>query len=233
MKPLLTFLLLINAISALAQGTIQFVSPTSLAAAEGNSSVSDLFVNGGARMMQVYSAADFTFNAPTGRIDAISFRLDGGGSQGFVGTWPSVAVYLSTTSQSPDSLSPVYSANHGADSRLVFGSQLSMALTDISGTPRSFELRIPFTTPFFYDPSKGNLAVDIVTFGTQTLTLDGQFTVGDSVSRVFGPNSASGTVDTKGLVTRFDITPIPEPSLGFFVIIPLLLLAMRRRGRSN
>jgi len=214
----------------------QLVVPGGLENVEGNSSSADLFVNGIAHLQQVFSSSEFAFGAPTGRIDGISFRLDSGTGQNFVGLWPGVTVYMSTTSRSPDSLSPAFSDNIGSDVIRVFGGSLGIFATSAGAEPRPFEVRIRFGTPFFYDPSTGNLAIDVLALGTTGLTLDAQFAAGDSIGRVWAnPDALTGTVDTLGLVTRFDITPIPEPSSSIFWLVGIATLCFlsHRRMRSR
>jgi hypothetical protein len=212
MKTFLQLLALCCCVTA--QAAQQLVVPGGLANVEGNSSSSDLFVNGDAHLQQVYSASDFAFlGAATGRIDAISFRLKAGTDESFAGSWRSVVVVASTTTRSPDGLSPHFSDNLGSDITGVFAGALFIVAPNSDLEPRPFDVRIPFATPFFYNPSAGNLSIDIVTLGSRTLTLDSQLVPGDSISRVWAnPDSLNGTVDSMGLVTRFDITPIPEPA---------------------
>jgi hypothetical protein len=208
---------------------VQYVVPSNLENTEGNSSSADLFTTVGSIFQQVYSASEFGF-APTSRIDGISFRMDGETGQSFVGTW-NASVFLSTTFRSPDSLSPAYGDNSGPDSVQVFGGRFLTWATNTPGV-RPFQLRIPFETPFVYEPSKGNLSVYMVVGpGSANLTLDAQLASGDSVGRVFGGYSATGTPDTLGLVTRFDVTPIPEPSLSILGLVAAsILCAFRRCG---
>jgi hypothetical protein len=209
---------------------LQYVVPNNLANAEGNSSSSDLLRTAASTFQQVYSASEFGF-APTNRIDAISFRMDGETGQSFVGTW-NASVFLSTTLRSPDSLSPAYGDNAGPDSVQVFGGRFLIWATNTPGL-RAFQVRIPFETPFFYDPTRGNLEVAIVTSaGPKDLVLDAQLAANDSVGRVFGGISTSGSVDSLGLVTEFEITPVPEPSFGIFIVaFGIIVLFAGRNGR--
>ncbi len=218
-----TFILLC-ACPFLVHGAQQVVVPNGLDNVEGNSSSADLFRTESTTFQQVFSASAFNFlGAPTGRIDGISFRFDGGSGQSFVGFWPGYSVILSTTTQSPDSLSPNFGENAGPDAVVVAGGLLGILAVDSPGV-RAFEVRIPFTTPFFYDPSRGNLSMYIGTApGSTSLMLDAQFVAGDSVGRVFG-DGTSGTVDSLGLVTRFDFTPVPEPSSWLIAGIGALLV---------
>jgi hypothetical protein len=82
--------------------------------------------------------------------------------------------------------------------------------------PGVFDIVIPLTRPFIYDPARGNLLLDVENFGGGTTTQFGAENVlGDSVSRVVADNDVHSptafTVDTLGLVTEF-LTPVPEPS---------------------
>jgi len=220
---------------ACAQGTLQVVVPSGNANVEGNSASGDLFRTSASVFQQVYSASAFGFlGGTTGRIDGMAFRFDGGASnQGFVGIWPGISISLSTTLQNPDSLSPTYSQNGGSDEVIVFGGSLDIVAPSEPGL-RSFQVVVPFQTPFFYDPSRGNLSLFMVSSaGPTNLFLDGQFAAGDSVGRVFGGFASTGIPDTLGLITRFNITPIPEPSSATLAAIGTLCLWLCFRRTRN
>ena len=218
-----TLLLLCGACAALGQGTFQFVAPGGFANVEGNSSSVDLFKTSSSTFQQVYSASEFAF-ASTSRIDGISFRFDEANGQSFVGLWPGISIFVSTTPRSPDALSPAFSDNAGADAVQVFSGALGIVAPSSAGL-RPFQVNIPFSTPFFYDPSRGNLSIAMVRSpGPLSLVLDGRSATGDSVGRVFGGISSIGTVDTLGLVTRFDVSPIPEPSTTALFLTALCVL---------
>lgn len=72
--------------------------------------------------------------------------------------------------------------------------------------PRNFDIVIPFTTPFLYDATLGNLLLDVRNLISSVTRedLDAQLSNGDSVSSVSGLSVASGGFpDTLGLVTQF------------------------------
>ena len=200
---------------------------------EGNSASGDLFRTNAGMFQQVYASSAFGFlGGTTGRIDGMAFRMDGGSNQSFIGIWPGISVLLSTGQRAPDSLSANYGDNAGPDAVLVYGGSLTLVAPSEAGF-RSFQAVVPFQTPFLYDPSKGNLTVTIVSSaGPANLFLDGQVTVGDSVGRVFG-GGAFGTPDTFGLVTRFNITPIPEPSTLAIAISFVLCFGLRKSRLSR
>jgi len=200
------------------------VVPNGLADVEGNSSSADLFRTVSTTFQQVYDASSFPI-APMIRIDGMAFRFDGGSGQTFMGFWPGYSVILSTTPRSPDSLSPEFSANAGADAVLVAGGILGILAPSTPGV-RSFQVTISFSTSFFYAPSMGNLSVYIGTApGPTDLVLDAQLDAGDSVGRVFGYGT-SGSVDSLGLVTRFETALIPEPATLVLAVVGALLFAL-------
>src|SRR4029077_18250886 len=171
------------------------------------------------RYQQVFGASQFSrLNPGGGLINRIAFRGHGPGVS-FTGTVAQLQVNLSTTSRSPDNLSSTFADNVGADDTQVFSGPFQAAVT-YTGDPTNFEVVINFTTPFFYDPAKGNLLLDVR--NTQGSTevppldqeLDAPSAVGDSVSRVYNYGDVtaatagqSGGVDEKdssGLITRFN-----------------------------
>jgi hypothetical protein len=112
------------------------------------------------RYQQLFPASQFSrLNPGGGTINGIAFRGHGPGFP-FVGTVAQLQVNLSTTSKSPDRLSSTFAENVGPDDMPVFSGPLEASLT-YTGGPTNFEVIINFSTPFRYDPSKGNLLVDI------------------------------------------------------------------------
>jgi len=110
----------------------------------------------------------------------------------------------------------------GPDYAVVFSGTLSANLT---GTG-AFDLVIPLTTPFTYDPSVGNLLLNVVmSYQTHSANLVG-FTsslyYSDSAAVVdddwvwFGPNHAPGQLissqDTSSLLTQFTVSGLPPPT---------------------
>jgi len=226
---------------ASAQGTLQVVVPSGHANVEGNSATTALFSNSPLKLLQVFSASEFGLpQGATGAITSLAFRFDGASGQIFNGGWPGLSVTLSTTPRSPDSLSPVFAENVGPDALNVFNNILLIRATNSGVSPRMFEVLIQFTRPFFYDPSRGNLSMEIITSsGPQSLVLDAQDSFGDGLGRVFGSQGGfNGTVDSLGIVTRFEITPVPEPNhASFFVLglacVWLVRVLSRRASREG
>jgi len=215
-----TFILLICAGAALAQPA-QVVVPNGLANTEGNSSMSDPFNSTSFRFQQVFDASQFAFlGNGTARIDSISFRLDGASTQDVSFFFGGSSVVLSTTTRAPDGLSTVFADNRGADAKTVWNGALSIGGVAQAGAmpqPWPFAETIPITSTFFYSPSQGNLLLEIAGVAGQSFLpgeLDAQLAASDSVSRVFADSNlaTSGGADSLGLVTRFDVTVVPEPA---------------------
>jgi hypothetical protein len=171
------------------------------------------------RYQQVFDAAQFSRLTPGGGlINRIAFRGHGPGVP-FTGTVAQLQVNLSTTSKTPDGLSSTFADNVGVDDTQVFSGPFSTAIT-FTGDPTNFEVVINFTTPFFYNPVKGNLLLDIrnsqggVEVPPNDQELDGTSASGDSVSRVYNYGGVTATsagqtggVDEKdsyGLITKFN-----------------------------
>jgi hypothetical protein len=226
-------LLLLSVCSALAQ-RVEAVVPGNLANVEGDTSVNDFLSASSLRMQMVYDASQFSVlpNTPdlTNSINSIWFRLDGVPAFDPHYLFLGASVTLSITPRGPDGLSPIFADNVGANPVTVFNGSLGFGAAYQPGmSPQPFAETITLTTPFFYSPSQGNLLVDIAASGGQVLfpgALDAQLASGDPVSRVFSPNgnSSTGTPDTLGLVTRFNIAVIPEPAMVFLVAAGLVLL---------
>jgi len=171
------------------------------------------------RYQQVFDARQFVrLNPGGGLINRIAFRGHGPGVP-FTATVPQLQVNLSTTSKPPDGLSSTFANNVGSDDAQVFSGPLQTAVT-FTGDATNFEVVVNFTTPFFYNPAKGNLLLDIrnsqgaVEVPSNDQELDGTSTSGDSVSRVYNYGDVAATTagqtggvdekDTYGLITQFN-----------------------------
>jgi hypothetical protein len=150
-------------------------------------------------------------------IRLLRFREDA--DKGFASFFPDFQINLSTTSRSADGLSSVFSENVGANETVVVPRGTFRIAASSDG---SFSAFIGLASnPFYYDPSRGNLLLDIRNFGGGMTSwshppfsgpayVDASEVLGDRVSSVFGPvDSLSGTTSTRGLVTQFWLTPLP------------------------
>jgi hypothetical protein len=206
-----------------AQSAIRVVVPNNLESSEGNTIASFPFdcFNGSMRYQQVYAASHFSaISNAGGFINSISYRLDSPCLTGDGQVIPSLQIDLSTTSKAPDSLSPVFAENVGVNDTIVRGpGSLTMSSSCSPGTkPQSFQLLIQFDRPFFYDPSAGNLLLDVRNYSgpqpdNSCIYIDGENAIGDSISSIlsFDVNaSAASDISSLGFVNRFEIIPIPR-----------------------
>ena len=210
------------------------------------------------RYQQVFNASQFipTFAGFRQNISEILFRPDaiGAGSAFGPSTLSNVQISLSTTTSSSTSLDTTFANNVGLDNTQVFSGPLtlsSQATDSGNGTTPAFDISIPLTTPFLYDPSQGNLLMDIRNIGGgPSLNSLGFDAVGDSTgigASVASAPSPAGATDSTGttggfLITQFQITPegqqipppVPEPSQwGAAFAIGLLGVGLLRRRRAQ
>jgi hypothetical protein len=195
------------------------------------------------RYQQVYGASAFaSFGGPE-LITQIAFRPDASDGSAFTSTLANVRIDLSTTNAAVDGLSTTFANNVGANDATVYSGSLTLSSADTgpAGGPKAFDIVINLTTPFLYDPSKGNLLLDVRNFGGSTGPLtyfDADNTFGDATSRVYtfsgGVNAATadGGTDSLGLVTQFTATAVPEPGTALFGFALVGVAGISRRRRS-
>jgi hypothetical protein len=189
------------------------------------------------RGQQVYDASAFQAAAsgPV-TITAIRFRADQSTTSTGPNQYDQIDVHLSTTSAPVDGLDPTLDPNVGSDDTQVFSGTFIWDPcgpgTATCGLPFPFDLEIPFSTPFVYDPSQGNLLLDVTNGLPNQLGffLDMTDVEGDTVSRVTVSSSAT-VANTTGLVTQFVYTA-PEPASAAVAATALLALLGLRRARS-
>src|SRR5215813_10539498 len=142
------------------------VVPNTLATVEGNDNNFGPFFNNSVRYQQVYSASQFPSSIGPLMITQIAFRPDGSVTDpSLTILFNSVRIDLSTTSSTPTTLSTVFASNVGADNTTVFNSFAFMnaPVTGPPGGPKGFTVTFPLT-PFMYNPSAGNLLLDVRAF---------------------------------------------------------------------
>ena len=93
----------------------------------------------------------------------------------------------------------------------VFGGTIVTTLMGGS----AFDLMIPLDSPFLYDPSQGNLLLDVFLTDASGNGPPIKAGISTDVGRLFniGGKSAATPTPDFGLLTQFDVTqvPIPEP----------------------
>jgi hypothetical protein len=170
---------------------------------------------------QVYDASGFT----TGAVDISGLRFkvaqDGTGFA-FAPRPVGVTIDLSTTAITPSNITGDFAANRGADDRVVFSGIATLS----SSGGNVFDILLPFTSSFRFDPHAGNLLVGLnVTSGT-ALT---QFEAG--YSPLVGRNFFGISQGNYGLATQFVTSAVPEPesyAMMFAGLVGLGLVARRK-----
>lgn len=190
------------------------------------------------RYQQVYNSSLFS-SLPAGGVEitGMAFRIDVGTGASFSSTLPDIQIDLSTTATSANTLSSTFASNVGANDTVVVGAGPLALSGTTGGTPNPFNIIINFTTPFIYDPSAGNLLMDVHNFGGGGTTQFDSTDVGTGIARNFtegsgvGSPTADGVINSSGLITEFIYQPVPEP--GTLALAGLggltMLLGFRRR----
>ena len=197
------------------------------------------------RYQQVYDASDFLRVGSPFLITDLRFA--GGyryGSTFIDVDLVNIQLSLSISQRGPDDLSTVFAENVGSDAQVVYSGSLHF-WADGRG---AFDIHVPLQHPFVYDPSEGNLLLDAKNFMTirppplGERSLLARSALGDNVSAVLGldVNATEGVAGSFGLITVFNVTPVPEPqtywlfSLGAFgLCVSRVVRHARGKCRSN
>jgi hypothetical protein len=203
--------------------------------------------SGGSRVQQVYSSS--FFSAPIS-LTSLSFRAYPGASASvFSGNAFSISnlvVRLSTTShgdETGNTLSSTFASNVGANVATVYQGALSLATAANGMGPQPFDYTINFQNAFVYDPSMGNLLLDVNVLGSVAgsgfgfLTFDTVNTVNDGIFSVVDINNGAattGTLSTAGAISLFGgtaVAAVPEPATWAFMVIGFGLVGASARRR--
>jgi hypothetical protein len=138
------------------------VAPNEMATIDGNSSiVAPAGPGSGIRYMQIFDASQFGSLSGPSLLTQVALRPDTTSSPLGRRTF-TYRVYASTTSRSVAGLSTTFADNLGTNNTLVFNGTFTQRSENLPGPgdTRQFDILYPFTTPFLYDPSAGNLLLD-------------------------------------------------------------------------
>jgi len=173
------------------------------------------------RYQQIYGAANFTaqsFNFQV-LISRLRFRAPvvATTTTWAGGSWPNVTINMSTSATPYTAASATFAANHGGDLTNVYMGPVTVQAGTGSGTgvPGPIYIDIPLTTPFLYNPTSGDLCLEV--------QLDGRGWTGTSINcdvvvgapaqmtGIYDPTSATapaGIMGSYGLVTQFTCTRV-------------------------
>lgn len=168
-----------------ANAQFRVVSPNQLANVEATD-VANLANFPSYRFQQVYSAEDFESLGPGPfQISRIDWRPDGEVTEPLTYSTPSWLLKLSTTPREPADLSVTFADNIGPDEQVVVDGAVTMSTDNLGpvGGPKSFDYGIDFDNPFTFDPTAGNLLMDLTVIdATGPLLLDFSFAPTDTTS---------------------------------------------------
>jgi len=119
-----------------------------------------------------------------------------------------VEIRLSTTSRAADNLSTNFFENVGSDETVVYSGTRSIFFSP-SGVGQ-FDFSFSFQQPFFFDPTRGHLLVEIRCpshYSASGYYLSGTRVLGDAVSSLASSavDGTSGVAFTDGVITRFTV----------------------------
>jgi hypothetical protein len=158
-----------------------------------------------------------------------------------------VTISLSTTSaseQGTNELSTTYASNLGANNEVVYSGPLTLTTSDTTapnGTTKLFDYSVNLQNTFTYDPSRGNLLLDVNIPSGATVsgsgfgfvTFDELNDNGDGLASIVstgGTVGVTGTYSTAAPIAQFTVTSVPEPAtMGISCLGVLGVLARRKR----
>src|SRR4051794_27781528 len=138
----------------------QVVVPQIYAEVDGGNLSGSSLLRDVMRLQDVYGASLFPSQPIT--IREVRLRPSAVYGTAFNCVVSNLQINLSTTPAVPEHLSTTFSNNVGANDTVVFHGaiNLSSAFSGPANGPKAFDIIIPLTTPFRYDPAAGNLCVD-------------------------------------------------------------------------
>jgi len=230
--------LLLVAIPCSQAQNVTVVSPQAFANTEGSSAVADALFDP-FRYQQIFPAGDFAaLGGKPHWITSFTVRPDQSLTTPRTATFADNQVRLSTTLVTPANRSDLFDNNFGPDIAQVYRGQVTMVADadTFSSVPRKFyQASFPQGfTPFLYDPSQGNLLLDVIGWGgLSPSTVEDKiggasFRTGlfsSTPGATFGESSAAS-------IFQFTFVPVPEPTVTLLgVAITFLTTAARRRRR--
>ena len=151
------------------------------------------------RMQTIYSSTYFSNSGPI-LIQELRYRPSAKHGYPFNVTISSVEIRVSTTTVPVSGLQNTLDNNYGANNTLVFSGPATISsqfIGPVNG-PKEFDISFPFIAPFLYDPSAGNLLIELRHIGSEQATYIDVATPSDGRAKrayVLNPNGATGSSD--------------------------------------
>ena len=204
-------------------GEIDFTVPNGFELKRGPDSASFLYNRSDTTVpvhyQQVFSASAFKEFPPGGAfIFDIADRAFCDSAKSFIAS--NVVLRFSTTLAAPDQLSKVFAQNVGFDETVVANHPTVEVAREGITCPHSVasDSYLGLQTPFFYDPARGNLLLDLKVGSTSPnpqapRARDGVSVPADSVSSIAALSLTKPDADvlsTLGLIMKFRVLALPE-----------------------
>jgi hypothetical protein len=166
------------------------------------------------RIQYLVPASDFAGLPDSHRtIVSFNFRSDNNQTEAVDWTIPHERLWMSTTNK--ESLTSVFDDNHGSDKTLVFDGTFTYPLlgTGPPEGPRDFADGTRLQTPFYYDPSKGNLLIEAMDIdkGLISTIVDLFTTPGEARTLLSAGNATAANGDLLDVAVVIQVEFVPEP----------------------
>ena len=198
----------------------------------------------GRRYQQVYSA-DFFGGSPGSPVTISEIQFRAANTENTFRpnsiTASDTRITLSTTSSAANAagIAGSFDSNVGGDVQVVYDGPLTLDRggSNPSGQPQPFSYGFTLEMPFDYDPSMGNLLLDVTVPAGSPLTAGPGFGAVESFDATVDQPDVDGIASktgdfgagSGGLITRFTTAPVPEPTTAGLALGAAAMLGLRRR----